>query len=43
MKAALADQAAWPVAQPVAEFHDRIKREAAFLQDLAKRINLQGD
>ena len=43
MKAALAEQAAWPVAQPVAEFHDRIKREAAFLQDLAKRINLQGD
>ena len=43
MKAALADQAAWPVAQPVPEFHERIKREAAFLQDLAKRINLQGD
>lgn len=43
MKAALADQAAWPVAQPVAEFHERIKRESAFLQDLAKRINLQGD
>ena len=43
MKAALADQAAWPVAQPVPEFHERIKRESAFLQDLAKRINLQGD
>jgi tripartite-type tricarboxylate transporter receptor subunit TctC len=43
MKAALADQAAWPVAQPVSEFHERIKRESAFLQDLAKRINLQGD
>jgi len=43
MKAALADQAAWPVAQPVTEFHERIKRESAFLQDLAKRINLQGD
>ena len=43
MKAALADQAAWPVAQPVLEFHQRIKREAAFLQDLAKRVNLQGD
>lgn len=43
MKAALAEQAAWPVAQPVAEFQARIKREASFLQDLAKRINLQGD
>ncbi len=43
MKAALSDQAAWPVAQPVSEFHERIKRESAFLQDLAKRINLQGD
>jgi len=43
MKAALADQAAWPVAQPVDEFNERIKKEAAFLQDLAKRINLQGD
>jgi tripartite-type tricarboxylate transporter receptor subunit TctC len=43
MKAALADQAAWPVAQPVDEFNERIKKEAAFLQDLAKKINLQGD
>ena len=43
MKAALADQAAWPVAQPVDEFNERIKKESAFLQDLAKKINLQGD
>jgi hypothetical protein len=43
MKVVNQNQAAWPVAQPVNEFNERIKKEAAFLQDLAKRINLQGD
>ncbi len=43
MMAALAEQAATPVANPVDDFNAQVKKDAAFLQDLAKKINLQGD
>lgn len=43
MKAALAEQAATPVANSVDDFQEQVKRDAAFLQGLAKQIGLQGD
>lgn len=43
MKATLAEQAATPVANSVDAFNAQVKKDAAFLQALAKKINLQGD
>jgi len=43
MKATLAEQAATPVANTVDAFNAQVKKDAAFLQALAKQINLQGD
>lgn len=43
MIATLAEQAATPVANPVDEFNAQVKKDAAYFQAIAKKINLQGD
>ena len=43
MTAILAEQAATPVANSVEVFNEQVKKDAAYFQAIAKKINLQGD